>query len=140
LSVKIRAGSRFKRFLCFVLIDGVAYHRLKTIGSEDQIKGTAITDVLWPRYEPEIVRIRTEAAFWGVEYTAIAHMMLGFGICGGQNGTEAGFLRVLLFTLPLIPPTAPHSPSSGAGTVGQTVADVPSGLNLTPPEETKKKN
>jgi hypothetical protein len=29
--------------------------------------------------------------------------------------------------------------SSGAGTIGQTVADVPSGLSLTPPRETKKR-
>jgi hypothetical protein len=29
--------------------------------------------------------------------------------------------------------------SSGTGTVGQLVADVPSGLSLTPPQETKKK-
>jgi hypothetical protein len=35
------------------------------------------------------------------------------GICDGQNGTEAGFLRVFRFPLPiLIPPTAPHSSSS----------------------------
>jgi hypothetical protein len=35
------------------------------------------------------------------------------GICGGQSGTEAGFLRVLRFPLPiLIPSTAPHSSSS----------------------------
>jgi hypothetical protein len=33
----------------------------------------------------------------------------------------------------------PHHLSSGAGTIGQLVADVPSGLNLTPPHETKKK-
>jgi hypothetical protein len=32
-----------------------------------------------------------------------------------------------------------HHLSSGAGTIGQLVADVPSGLNLTPPQETKKK-
>jgi hypothetical protein len=31
-----------------------------------------------------------------------------------------------------------HLLSSGAGTIGQLVADVPSGLSLTPPEETKK--
>jgi hypothetical protein len=29
--------------------------------------------------------------------------------------------------------------SSGAGTIGQSVADLPSGLSLTPPQETKKK-
>jgi hypothetical protein len=34
------------------------------------------------------------------------------GICGGQSGTGAGFLRVLEFPLPSIPPTAPHSSSS----------------------------
>jgi hypothetical protein len=33
-----------------------------------------------------------------------------------------------------------HHLSSGAGTIGQLVADVPSGLNLTPPQETKRKN
>jgi hypothetical protein len=31
-----------------------------------------------------------------------------------------------------------HRLSSGAGTTGQLVADVPSGLSLTPPQETKK--
>jgi hypothetical protein len=30
--------------------------------------------------------------------------------------------------------------SSGAGTIGQLVADVPSGLSLTAPQETKNKN
>jgi hypothetical protein len=34
------------------------------------------------------------------------------GICGGQSGTEAGFLRVLRFPLPiLIEPIAPQLPS-----------------------------
>jgi hypothetical protein len=33
-----------------------------------------------------------------------------------------------------------HHLSSGAGTIGQLVADVPSGLSLTPPQETKKKH
>jgi hypothetical protein len=35
------------------------------------------------------------------------------GICGGQSGTWKGFLLVLRFPLPIIPPpTAPHSSSS----------------------------
>jgi hypothetical protein len=56
------------------------------------------------------------------------------GICGGLSSTGAGFLRILRFPLPiLIPPTAPH-PSSGPGTICQIVADVPSGLSLTPPQ------
>jgi hypothetical protein len=34
------------------------------------------------------------------------------GICGGQSGPGAGFLRVLQFPLPIsIPPVAPQSPS-----------------------------
>jgi hypothetical protein len=29
------------------------------------------------------------------------------GVCGGQSGTRAGFLRVLPFPLPMIPPISP---------------------------------
>jgi hypothetical protein len=62
------------------------------------------------------------------------------GISGGQSGSGAGFLRLLRFPLPvLIPLTASHSSSiSGAGTIGQLVADVPSGLSLTPNQKTNK--
>jgi hypothetical protein len=41
------------------------------------------------------------------------------GICGGQSGAGAGFLRVLRFPLPFIPPNSPSSQSAGAGTIGQ---------------------
>jgi hypothetical protein len=59
------------------------------------------------------------------------------GICSGQSGTGAGFLRVLRFPLPiLVPPNAPYS--SGKGTVALLVADVPSGLSVTPPHKIKK--
>jgi hypothetical protein len=58
------------------------------------------------------------------------------GICVGQSGIDAGFLRVLRFPLPiLIPPTAPH-PSSfiirGWYSKTNNGRDVPSGLSLTP--------
>jgi hypothetical protein len=43
------------------------------------------------------------------------------------------------FSLSIIPPTAPHSLSSGAGIIGQTVADVPSGLSPTPSQKLKEK-
>jgi hypothetical protein len=41
------------------------------------------------------------------------------GIFGGQSGAGAGFLRVLRFPLPFIPPNSPSSQSPGAGTIGQ---------------------
>jgi hypothetical protein len=42
-----------------------------------------------------------------------------FRICGGQRGTAAGFLRVLLFPLPIFIPSLFHNLSSGAGTIRQ---------------------
>jgi hypothetical protein len=61
------------------------------------------------------------------------------GICGGQSGVRAGFLRVLRFPLPFIPPNYPSSQSPGAGTIGQWVADVPSGPSLdSTPHHAKK--
>jgi hypothetical protein len=41
------------------------------------------------------------------------------GICGGQSGVGAGFLRLLRFPLPFILPNSPSSQSPGAGTIGQ---------------------
>jgi hypothetical protein len=63
------------------------------------------------------------------------------GICGGQSGVGAGFLRVLRFPLPFIPPNYPFSKSPGAGTIGQWMADVPSGSSSdsTPPTMQIKK-
>jgi hypothetical protein len=62
------------------------------------------------------------------------------GICDGQSGTGAGFLRVLRFPLPiLIPPTASDS-SSSVIRGWYKVADVPSGVSLTPLKKLKKKN
>jgi hypothetical protein len=57
------------------------------------------------------------------------------GICGGQSGAGAGFLRVLRFPPSIfIPPIAPQSPSSIIWSLYNRpeVAAVPSGLSLTP--------
>jgi hypothetical protein len=57
------------------------------------------------------------------------------GICGGQSGTGASFLRVLRFTLSiLIPSIAPQSPSSVIwGWYNRpALTAVPSELSLTP--------
>jgi hypothetical protein len=65
-----------------------------------------------------------------------------YGICGGQSGTMAGFLRVFRFHLPIfIPSTVPQSPSSIIwGWYNRPIAAaVPSGLSLTPLRIIKKK-
>jgi hypothetical protein len=52
------------------------------------------------------------------------------GICGGQSGAGAAFLRVLRFPLPIFtPPIAPQS--SGASTIDQKWPQY-KGLSLTP--------
>jgi hypothetical protein len=63
------------------------------------------------------------------------------GICGGQSGTGAGFLRVLRFPCQFSFHRLLHIHhlSTWAGRIRQLAADVPSGLSLTPPQETKKK-
>jgi hypothetical protein len=55
-----------------------------------------------------------------------------YGICDGQSGTRAGFLRVPRFPLLILIPPNRHHLSSGADAVGQTVAAVPMS-----PHETK---
>jgi hypothetical protein len=61
------------------------------------------------------------------------------GIRGGKSGSGVGFFRVLRFPVPVLIPRMLHTDlSSGAGTIGQLVASVPSGLSLTPPYEIKE--
>jgi hypothetical protein len=56
------------------------------------------------------------------------------GIRREQSSTGAGFHQELRVPQPLLTPAAPHSSSSGTGTVGQIVADVRSGPSLAQPQ------
>jgi hypothetical protein len=65
------------------------------------------------------------------EATRVRALVWPSEICGGRSGAGAGSVRVLLFPLPIfIPLNSPSSQSPGAGTIGQLVADVPSGPSL----------
>jgi hypothetical protein len=44
---------------------------------------------------------------WLPTAAARVRIRAAYGFCGGQSGTEAGFLRVLRFPLPIIPPISP---------------------------------
>jgi hypothetical protein len=81
------------------------------------LKGRAIAQVISHRLPTAAARVKS------------------CGICGGQSGTRAGVLLVLGFPLPIfIPPIAPQSPSSiiWVRYTRPVVAEVPSGLSLTP--------
>jgi hypothetical protein len=84
-------------------------------------KGRAVAQAVSRWLTTAAVRVRTRV--WSC------------GICGGQSGAGADFLRVLRFPLPIfIPPIAPQSPSSiiwGLYIRPEVVA-VPSGLSPTP--------
>jgi hypothetical protein len=67
--------------------------------SKSKLKGRAIAQAVSRRLPTAAARVR--ARVWSC------------GICGGQSGAGAGFLRVLRVSLPIfIPPIAPQSPSS----------------------------
>jgi hypothetical protein len=46
---------------------------------------------------------------WLPTAAARVRVLAACGVCGGQRGTGAGFLRVLRFSLPIIPPISPLS-------------------------------
>jgi hypothetical protein len=44
-----------------------------------------------------------------IRWLPTAAARVACGVCGGQSGIGAGFLRVLRFPLPIIPPVSPSS-------------------------------
>jgi hypothetical protein len=44
---------------------------------------------------------------WLLTAAALIRVRAACGVCGGQSGTEAGFLRVLRFPLPIIRSISP---------------------------------
>jgi hypothetical protein len=46
---------------------------------------------------------------WVPTAAARVRVRAACGVCGGQSGTGAGFLRVLRFPLPIIPQISPSS-------------------------------
>jgi hypothetical protein len=53
--------------------------------------------------------VAQEVSHWLPTAAARVHVQAACGVCGGQSGTGAGFLRVLQFPLPIIPPISPSS-------------------------------
>jgi hypothetical protein len=61
-------------------------------------------------YFPIIYSVRKALGLWIPKLWSRSDARSGRGVCGGQNGTGAGFLKVLQFPLPtIIPPTVLYS-------------------------------
>jgi hypothetical protein len=59
---------------------------------------------------PQVGRAVAQAVRrWLPTAAAWVRLRAAFGVCGGQSGIGAGFLRVLRIPLPIIPPISPAS-------------------------------
>jgi hypothetical protein len=68
------------------------------------------TMVIWEDHVPDKGRAVAQAfSCWLPTAAAWVRVRAACGVCGGQSGTEAGFLRVLRFPLPIIPPISTSS-------------------------------
>jgi hypothetical protein len=65
---------------------------------KNAVLGRAVAQAVGRRFPAEAAQVRARVRTCG--------------ICGGQNGSGAGFLQVLRFSLQSIPPIAPHSSTS----------------------------
>jgi hypothetical protein len=55
------------------------------------------------------MRVAQAVSRWLPTVAARVRDRAACGVCGGQSGTGGGFLRVLRFLLPIIPPVSPLS-------------------------------
>jgi hypothetical protein len=60
-------------------------------------------------YIPQGRAVAQAVSRWLPTAAARVRVWVACGVCGGQRGTGAGFLRVLRFPLPIIPPISPSS-------------------------------
>jgi hypothetical protein len=60
-------------------------------------------------YESEGRAVAQAVSRWLPTAAARVRVRAACGVCGGQSSIGAGFLRVLRFTLPIIPPISPSS-------------------------------
>jgi hypothetical protein len=65
-----------------------------TVARTDRLEGRAVAQAVIRWLPTAAARVRVRAAC---------------GVCGGQSDTGAGFLRVLRFPLPIIPPISSSS-------------------------------
>jgi hypothetical protein len=107
----------------------------------DRFRNSRLSDILEDGRSPDTQGRAIAQAVSRQFPTAAARvraLIRSCGICGGQSGTWVGFLRVLWFPCHFAFHRLLHNNhhlSSGAGTIDQTVAAVPSGLGLTPWEK-----
>jgi hypothetical protein len=67
-----------------------------------------VYDIVPSSYQPWPCR-SSAVRRWIPTAAARVRVRAACGVCGGQSGTGAGFLRVLRFPLPIIPPISPLS-------------------------------
>jgi hypothetical protein len=70
------------------------FHNIKQLKVLTEKMGRAVAQAVRRWLPTAAARVRVRAAC---------------GVCGAQSGTGAGFLRVLQFPLPIIPPISPSS-------------------------------
>jgi hypothetical protein len=86
-----------------------------TLGLHSLTWYSCVCGQIAPRVLPTLPRTKIGRAVaqaisrWLPTAAARVRVRAACGVCGGQSGTGAGFLRVLRFPLPIIPSISPSS-------------------------------